>query len=99
VLDKRSKMNQLVIGSADDPLLFKIKIQVGSVNWIAGQAPKFPLKCEVRLRHRQLFQKAIIKNLKSKIIVEFEASQRAVTPGQFAVFYKDGKCLGGGEIL
>ena len=98
VLDKRPKTNQLVVGSADDSLLFKKKIQVSKVNWIAGQAPKFTLKCEVRLRHRQLLQKAIIKNTKSEIIIEFEEEQRAVTPGQFAVFYKKDKCLGGGVI-
>ncbi|KKR99806.1 MAG: tRNA-specific 2-thiouridylase MnmA [Candidatus Magasanikbacteria bacterium GW2011_GWC2_41_17] len=98
VLDKRNKTNQLVIGTTDDPLLFKKKIQVDGLNWIAGQAPKFPLKCEVRLRHRQLLQKATIKNEKLKIIVEFEEAQRAVTPGQFAVFYKDGECFGGGVI-
>ncbi|MBI5022790.1 MAG: tRNA 2-thiouridine(34) synthase MnmA [Candidatus Magasanikbacteria bacterium] len=98
VVDKDIKRNRLIVGLADNPLLFKEKIQVSMVNWLAGQAPKFPLSCEVRLRHRQLLQKAIVRNLKSKILVEFEAPQRAVTPGQFAVFYKDCECLGGGTI-
>ncbi|MEK7189664.1 MAG: tRNA 2-thiouridine(34) synthase MnmA [Patescibacteria group bacterium] len=98
VVDKHSKNNQLVIGSADDSLLFKKKIQVSKVNWLAGQPPVFPLKCEVRLRHRQPLQKAIIKCIGKKIEVNFEKPQRAVTPGQFAVFYRGNECLGGGTI-
>ena len=98
VVDKRFDTNELVVGFDDDPELFKQEIIVNEVNWIAGQPPKFPLKCKVRLRHRQILQKAEIRSLKGKILVEFSEPQRAVTPGQFAVFYKDDECLGGGVI-
>jgi len=60
-----------------------------------GQDVIFPLKCMVRLRHRQPLQNATFEE-DDKII--FEEPQRAVTPGQFAVIYKDGVCLGGGVI-
>ncbi|PIZ95304.1 MAG: tRNA 2-thiouridine(34) synthase MnmA [Candidatus Magasanikbacteria bacterium CG_4_10_14_0_2_um_filter_37_12] len=99
VVDKRFDANELVVGHEDDPLLWKKEIMVGDVNWISGHPPIFPLQCEVRLRHRQELQKSkVTKSLKSKVFVEFEKNQRAVTPGQFAVFYKDGVCFGGGVI-
>jgi tRNA U34 2-thiouridine synthase MnmA/TrmU len=31
-------------------------------------------------------------------MIKFKKPQRAVTPGQFAVFFKKGECLGGGAI-
>lgn len=100
VVDKNMRRNELVVGLENDPLLHKKEIAVKDINWIAGRAPKFPLKCEVRLRHRQSLQDClVIKNVKSKVLkVIFNKAQRAVTPGQFAVFYKAGECMGGGEI-
>ncbi len=94
VVGKKIKENKLIAGSENDPLLFKKEALIKNVCWIAGRAPKFPLKCEVRLRHRQPLQKCVITKNK----VNFSAPQRAVTPGQFAVFYLRGECLGGGEI-
>jgi len=102
VVGKDFEKNQLIVGYEDDPLLFKKEIEVESIHWI-GQEPKFPLKCKVRLRHRQDLQDAIIKKAKKQeskkaVTVEFVLLQRAVTPGQFAVFYKDNGCLGGGVV-
>jgi len=108
VVDKRFDSNELVVGYEDDPLFYKKEIVVCSVHWISGQEPAFPLKCEVRLRHRQSMQNAECKMLNGELVVEFEIPQKAVTPGQFAVFYlpcgseatsRGGdECLGGGEI-
>ncbi len=66
-----------------------------------GQEHLFSLECEVRLRHRQALQKVVIMpgRAKSEVSITFSESQRGVTPGQFAVFYKKGECLGGGVIL
>ena len=69
-----------------------------------------PLKCLARIRYRQPLQKARIMNYESgiknktiihnsKFIIQFKEPQRAVTPGQSAVFYnKRGEMLGGGII-
>ena len=93
-----TEKNELVVGYEDDPLLYKNEATVKDASWTIGQPPKFPLKCEVRLRHRQPLQKAEISESKSGILVKFGKPQRAITPGQFVVFYKKGECLGGGIL-
>jgi tRNA-uridine 2-sulfurtransferase len=101
VVDKKIKSNELIVGYEDDPALYKKEIKVGKANWISGHPPKFPLKCEVRLRHRQPLQQCVVRRARpaNEVIIKFINPQRAVTPGQFAVFYKKGECLGGGVIL
>lgn len=111
VVKKDAKKNILFVGTENDPELLKKEIEVENVNWISGQKPKLPLKCEVRLRHRQTLQKCsveFIKSIKSvksiktkannNVIIKFQTPQRAVTPGQFAVLYNKGVCLGGGVV-
>lgn len=94
VVGKNIKKNELIVGNETDPMLYSVKAEAKNINWIAGREPKFPLKCEVRLRHRQPLQKCVVKNN----LIIFDKPQRAVTPGQFAVFYSKGTCLGGGKI-
>jgi tRNA-specific 2-thiouridylase len=97
VLSKNKKTNTITIGPEDG--LYKKEINLEDVHWIAGRPPVFPLQCEVRLRHRQPLQRARIKEQRAnETTLLFGKTQRAPTPGQFAVFYKDGVCLGGGII-
>ncbi|MDO8499465.1 MAG: tRNA 2-thiouridine(34) synthase MnmA [bacterium] len=119
IIAKNTDTNELVVGHDDDQLLFKQVITVSEINWISGQTPKFPLKCEVRLRHRQPLRPCVVSchsrengNLpqlsgssplsflrkQESYTVNFTTPERAPTPGQFAVFYQDGVCLGGGVI-
>ncbi len=94
VVGKDQMTNQLLVGYKDDSRLWTKEIEVEDFHWIVGIKPKFPLPVKVRLRHRQELQNCIVKN--NKII--FKKSQRAATPGQFAVIYKNRVCLGGGVI-
>ncbi len=104
ILDKNMVKNQLIVGHENDPLLYKKETAVKDVNWMAGRWPNFPLKCKVRLRHRQPLQDCIVVEAGHvlptgrDLSVRFNNPQRAVTPGQFAVFYKGTECLGGGVI-
>jgi len=98
VVEKNLKKNILIVGFEDDKLLFKKTALLKKINWTQGVKPKLPLKCFARLRHRQELQEATVRISKGGIKIDFVKPQRAITPGQFVVFYKHGECLGGGEI-
>ena len=96
VAKKDFKKNTLIVAEAEDAALFAKELTIKDINWISGKAPKLPLKCLARIRYRQQLQQGQIVEF-SKVI--FDAPQRAVTPGQSAVFYnKRGEMLGGGII-
>ncbi len=98
VVDKKISTNELIVGYEDDPLLFKSVIKISDIHWISDIPPSFPLVCEVRLRHRQSLQKAVLDRQNSDFVLQFDDRQKAISSGQFAVFYLSGECLGGGVI-
>jgi tRNA-specific 2-thiouridylase len=100
VVDKQLDGNRLVVAQGKNhPALFKSTLQAGDLHWIAGQAPAAPLACHARIRYRQAVQACTLADIRDGLArVEFDAPQRAVTPGQAVVFYAGGECLGGGTI-
>lgn len=90
--------NTVVLGSNDD--LFSDTAEITDVNWISGQAPKEELCCAAKIRYRQKEQPAKIVPLENgNVKLIFDEAQRAITPGQAAVFYDGDVVLGGGTIL
>lgn len=101
VVGKNINKNQLIVAMGDDKKLFTKEILVKSVNWISGEVPKLPFECMVKTRYQQQAQKAIIKKFQApnpKLKIVFNNPQRAITPGQSAVFYKGKEIIGGGII-
>ncbi len=100
VIEKDLKNNRLIVDKGSwSQDLFKNDCLVKNIHWISSE-PKLPYKCKVKLRYRQEDQECeIIKKDKNTYKLEFKTPQRAITPGQFAVFYKKDECLGGGVIL
>jgi tRNA-uridine 2-sulfurtransferase len=88
--------NRIVIG--DDPELFRRRFTVRDVNWIAVPGASEPIACEVQIRNRFEPQPAHVWTKDGVTVVEFGLPQRAVTPGQGAVFYWDDVVIGGGWI-
>ena len=100
VVNKDLEKNLLIVARGDqDEALFKKETIVSEAHWISGAEPKFPLNCQVKIRYRQNDQECAVKKIKQGLRVTFKEPQRAVTPGQFAVFYDNEICLGGGKII
>jgi len=98
VIDKNIKKNLLIV-SKNEKDLNRREIIVKNVNWISGKEPKLPLKIELKIRYRSKPVKAIISKFQvSNYRLQVDKSQRAVTPGQSAVFYLKNELLGGGTI-
>ena len=101
VLAKEVKSNKLIVGQGHNhPLLFSKALICDQLTWISGLVPEYPLHCSAKTRYRQQEQPCIVTQLDEfRCNVEFSDPQRAVTPGQSVVFYKDDICLGGGVIV
>ena len=82
----------------DSPLLYTHAARGGGLTWLAERPPApdgVALECQVRLRHRQPLQACRLTLSDGVAHMRFPEAQRAVTPGQSAVFYRDRVCLGG----
>jgi tRNA-specific 2-thiouridylase len=90
-------MNRLVVG--EDADLRSTICEVRDVNWIAFEYPQEPVDAQVRIRNRHEPADAQIEAIdKTTARVTFCEPQRAITPGQAAVFYSGERVLGGGWI-
>jgi len=94
VLKKDIKRNILVVARNEKDLLKK-ELSFYGANWISGKEPRFPLRVEAKIRYRSESAPAEVTK---KNTVVFKKPQRAVTPGQSIVFYKNRELLGGGII-
>jgi len=93
-----ARRNRVVVGEKKD--LFCRSFLVGGVNFIYPLDPGRPFRAEVRIRYRHREAPAEVRPLADGLYrVIWERPQKAVTPGQFAVFYRGDLVLGGGEIL
>ena len=100
VVDKRLERNTLIVAQGHDhPALFHRLLRASQLRWISGQAPALPQPVAVKIRYRQPDQDGILVTLEGGTVeVHFSQPQRAITPGQSAVFYQGDECLGGGII-
>jgi tRNA-uridine 2-sulfurtransferase len=97
VLSIDPKNNRVVVG--EDAALRTSTCEIENVNWISCEIPNAPLRAAVKIRHKHEAGAAVIEALDSaRARVTFDAPQRAVTPGQGAVFYSGDVVIGGGWI-
>ena len=96
VLKIEPELNRIVIGDA--PQLEQQRFAVREVNWIAIDQIREPIQCRVQIRNRFEPQLATVALENGSVIVTFDQPQRAITPGQAAVFYWNDVVVGGGWI-
>jgi len=113
IINKNSKNNTLVVSHnpseqcQGSTLTVNQEVKLEDVNWISGLAPDFTKEYFARIRYRQPLEKCHILRQGKSILVTFNNTQKAITPGQSVVIYdarpngSSGRseiCLGGGII-
>ena len=97
VLQIKGDTREVVVGSGEN--LYSNTLRVHRVNLISAEDLPALMRVTVKIRHRHEAAAAIIeKSGADEILVSFEQPQRAITPGQAAVFYDGDVVVGGGWI-
>lgn len=93
VVGKDMDKNEVYVSTnLNDQAMWQDEIHLSSVHWINQSVTGGIV---IRTRHRGALIPARIEG----DVVKLEESQRAVTPGQSVVFYRDDVCLGGGIVI
>jgi tRNA-uridine 2-sulfurtransferase len=97
VLSIDTEKNRVVVG--DDDALRTTTFEVEDVNWVSIERPSSPLHAQVKIRHKHEPAPALVEAIgDSRARITFDAPQRAITPGQAAVFYDADRVLAGAWI-
>src|SRR5205085_3986519 len=89
---------RVTVGASEQ--LFRAKLTAKDVNWISWAGLPAPARAQVKIRNRHEPAAATLQPTAdaNRVDVHFDEPQRAVTPGQAAVFYAGDLVLGGGWI-
>ncbi len=98
VLNIDANSHRVTVGSNDE--LLSREMRVKDVNWIAVASLDLPMRVHAKIRHKHEPAAATItRDASGDVLVTFDEPQRAITPGQAAVFYRGDEVVGGGWIV
>ncbi len=87
---------RVVVGSEEN--LYRDTLFVSPVSWVAGNPPPSDVEVTVKIRYKFAEAAARVTAVGEGALARFREPQRAITPGQAAVFYQGDTVLGGGAI-
>jgi tRNA-specific 2-thiouridylase len=89
---------RVTVGRNDE--LLRANLTACDVNWVSIAGLQAPVRAAVKIRNRHIAAPATLHPTteSTRVEVRFDQPQRAVTPGQAAVFYDGDMVLGGGWI-
>jgi tRNA-specific 2-thiouridylase len=83
-----------------DNQLLSTRLVANRLNWVSIPEPTEPIRVAIKIRHRHEPARATLRVLNNDLIEAiFDEPQRAITPGQSAVFYQGDEVAGGGWIV
>jgi tRNA-specific 2-thiouridylase len=98
VLAIKGDQRRVMVGRGDE--LYSKTLRARRLNWIAIDDLREPMRLAVKIRNRHEPAPAVIeKTDRDEVLATFDEPQRAITPGQAAVFYDGDLVVGGGWII
>lgn len=99
VVEKRPETNEIFVSnyyrSAD---MLRATFEVATINWLVRKPAQRNVK--VKIRHgEKLLAARFVLHQNGRATVRLSEPEKGIAPGQYAVFYDDSYCLGGGVIL
>ncbi len=98
VVKKDIKKNLIYISRENLDEKEKKEFEVGKFNWVSGIRPD-KINLQVKIRHGAKYFNCTLEIESDKGCVKLDGSDKGIAAGQFAVFYDEDVCLGGGAIL
>ena len=101
MVDKNIENNCLIVAQGKNhPMLYAQGLICGEIHWLIDENNiDMPLTCLAKTRYRQEDQACVISpSDNQQHCIMFSEPQRAITPGQYIVFYDKNQCLGGAVI-
>lgn len=100
VVGKDMDRNEVYVTTQlNDDALWRDTLRLESVHWIGGEAIEVGVECQVRVRHRAKLVDAKAIASDGGLSLQLKEAERAVSPGQSVVIYRDGECLGGAIVV
>ena len=97
VIGFNNEKNEVIVGEENE--LYKKKATVTDINLLLIDNLENKIIVDVKTRYSSKSAKATIEKFGNNIEIEFNEPQRALTPGQSAVFYIGDIVVGGGKII